>query len=134
MPRDERKTSRSGRPIRLPEVEPEMAAAFQNALSLLRRAGVSIRSVDIAGMLARLDEATTTVMFYEGARFHQQRYKEHGSKLDDLADLVRDGLQIPCDALRRGEAVHRGVQSQSEGAVQGDACHPGAVPRPDRLR
>ena len=62
---------------------------------VLRRAGVSIRSIDIAGMLARLDEATTTVMFYEAAQFHQQRYKEHGSRLADLADLVRDGLLIP---------------------------------------
>jgi Asp-tRNA(Asn)/Glu-tRNA(Gln) amidotransferase A subunit family amidase len=79
----------------MPDVEPAMAAAFQNAISLLRRAGVSIRSLDIAGMLTRLDEATTTVMFYEGAQFHQQRYKEHGSKLADLADLVREGLLIP---------------------------------------
>jgi Asp-tRNA(Asn)/Glu-tRNA(Gln) amidotransferase A subunit family amidase len=78
----------------IPEVEPAMAAAFQNALSQLRRAGVSIRPLEIAGMLARSDEATTTVMFYEGAQFHQQRYKEHGSRLADLADLVRDGLLI----------------------------------------
>jgi Asp-tRNA(Asn)/Glu-tRNA(Gln) amidotransferase A subunit family amidase len=78
----------------IPEVEPAMAAAFQNALSQLRRAGVSIRPLEIAGMLARIDEATTTVMFYEGAQFHQQRYKEHGSRLADLADLVRDGLLI----------------------------------------
>ena len=86
-----------GAPDPMPEVEPAMAAAFQNALSRLRRAGVSIRSIDIAGMLARLDEAATTVMFYEGAQFHQQRYKEHGSQLADLADLVRDGLMISVD-------------------------------------
>jgi Asp-tRNA(Asn)/Glu-tRNA(Gln) amidotransferase A subunit family amidase len=71
-----------------------MAAAFQDALSRLRRAGVSIRSLDIAGMLARLDEASTTVMFYEGARFHHRRYEEHASRLADLADLVREGLSI----------------------------------------
>jgi Asp-tRNA(Asn)/Glu-tRNA(Gln) amidotransferase A subunit family amidase len=55
---------------------------------------VSIRKVDIAGMLGKLDDATTTVMFYEGARFHQQRFKEYGARLADLADLVREGLQI----------------------------------------
>ena len=33
-------------------------------------------------------------MFYEGARFHRQRFKEYGSRLADLAALVRDGLQI----------------------------------------
>lgn len=83
-----------GAPDPLPEVEPAMAAAFQNALSLLRGGGVSIRSIDIAGMLGKLDDATTTVMFYEGARFHRQRFNEYGSRLADLADLVREGLQI----------------------------------------
>jgi Asp-tRNA(Asn)/Glu-tRNA(Gln) amidotransferase A subunit family amidase len=79
----------------VPGVEPAMAAAFQTALSQLRKAGVSIRSVNIAGMLTKLDEATTTIMFYEGARFHQERYRQHGSRLLDLANLVRDGLKIP---------------------------------------
>ena len=83
-----------GAPEPMPEVEPDMAAAFQHALSLLRRAGASIRSIDIAGMLVKLDAATLTVMFYEGAQFHQQRFNEYGSRLADLADLVREGLQI----------------------------------------
>jgi Asp-tRNA(Asn)/Glu-tRNA(Gln) amidotransferase A subunit family amidase len=86
-----------GSPDPMPQVEPPMAAAFQNAISRLRQAGASIRSIDIAGMLVKLDEATTTVMFYEGARFHQQRYNEHGAKLADMADLVRDGLLISAD-------------------------------------
>ena len=86
-----------GAPDPIPDVEPAMTAAFQNAISQLRRAGVSIRSIDIAGMLVKLDEATTTVMFYEGARFHQQRYNEYGARLADLADLVRDGLLISVD-------------------------------------
>jgi Asp-tRNA(Asn)/Glu-tRNA(Gln) amidotransferase A subunit family amidase len=34
-------------------------------------------------------------MFYEGARFHEARYREYGDRLDALAQLVRDGLQIP---------------------------------------
>jgi Asp-tRNA(Asn)/Glu-tRNA(Gln) amidotransferase A subunit family amidase len=83
-----------GAPDPIPDVEPAMAAGFRNALSRLKAAGASIRSIDIAGMLVKLDEAATTLMFYEGARFHEQRYKEYGSRLDDLADLVRDGLQI----------------------------------------
>ncbi len=33
-------------------------------------------------------------MFYEGARFHEQRFKEYGSRLEHIADLVRDGLKI----------------------------------------
>jgi Asp-tRNA(Asn)/Glu-tRNA(Gln) amidotransferase A subunit family amidase len=86
-----------GAPEPMPEVEPAMAAAFEQALSLLRRAGASIRSIDIAGMLAKLSDAATTVMFYEGARFHQQRFNEYGSRLADLADLVRDGLQMSAE-------------------------------------
>lgn len=86
-----------GVPDPMPDVEPAMAAAFQDALSRFRRAGVSIQSLDIARMLVELDAATTTVMFYEGARFHQQRFNEYGSRLADLANLVREGLQIPIE-------------------------------------
>jgi Asp-tRNA(Asn)/Glu-tRNA(Gln) amidotransferase A subunit family amidase len=78
-----------------PDVEPPMAAAFQETIARLRRAGVTIRSVDLAGMLEKLVDVSRTVMFYEGARFHEQRYKEYGARLADMADLVREGLQIP---------------------------------------
>ena len=84
-----------GVPDPMPEVEPDMAAAFRTTVSVLRNAGATVRPIDIAGMLGRLSDASTTVMFYEGARFHQQRYNEYGSRLADLANLVRDGLQIP---------------------------------------
>jgi Asp-tRNA(Asn)/Glu-tRNA(Gln) amidotransferase A subunit family amidase len=83
-----------GAPDPLPALEPEMTAAFRNAVAALRTAGATVRPVDIAGMLDGLSDASTTVMFYEGARFHEQRYKEHGDKLADLANLVRDGLRM----------------------------------------
>jgi Asp-tRNA(Asn)/Glu-tRNA(Gln) amidotransferase A subunit family amidase len=84
-----------GAPEPMQDVEPPMAAEFQNTLTLLRKAGASIRPLDISGMLAKLSDEASIVMFYEGARFHQERYNEYGSRLLDLADLVRDGLQIP---------------------------------------
>jgi Asp-tRNA(Asn)/Glu-tRNA(Gln) amidotransferase A subunit family amidase len=56
-----------GAPDPMPDVEPAMAAAFQNTLSRLRSAGASMRPIDIAGMLARLSDMSKTVMFYEGA-------------------------------------------------------------------
>jgi Asp-tRNA(Asn)/Glu-tRNA(Gln) amidotransferase A subunit family amidase len=83
-----------GVPDPMPEVEAPMTAAFQNALLQFRCAGISIRPIDIAGMLARVDDASNTVMFYEAARFHEERYREHGSRLTDVADVVREGLQI----------------------------------------
>jgi Asp-tRNA(Asn)/Glu-tRNA(Gln) amidotransferase A subunit family amidase len=93
-----------GAPEPMPEVEPEMAAGFRDALKVLRAAGVSVRAVNISGMLERLADAATRVMFYEGARFHEQRFKEYGSRLADLADLVREGLQIP---LQRYDEARR---------------------------
>ncbi len=85
-------------PDPMPEVEPAMAAAFKDALARLRAAGTMIRSVDIAPMLARLRVADRTVMFYEGARFHEDRYKQYGDRLADMGNLVRDGLQISAGA------------------------------------
>ncbi|HUC76056.1 MAG TPA: amidase [Vicinamibacterales bacterium] len=83
-----------GTPEPLPEVEPAMATAFQGALARLTRAGASIRAIDIAGMLNKLSDVNNLVMFYEGARAHRQRFSEYGSRLGDLADLVRRGLEI----------------------------------------
>ena len=77
-----------------PQVEPEMAAAFRAALARLRNAGIPIEPVDIAAMLGNLNQAQRTVMFFEGARFHERRFKEYGARLGDVADLVRDGLKI----------------------------------------
>ena len=84
-----------GVPEPMPDVEPAMAAAFRNAVSTLRSRGASIRSVDISAMLTRLADATTAVQAYEAARHHEARYREHGDKLADLADLVREGLAMP---------------------------------------
>jgi Asp-tRNA(Asn)/Glu-tRNA(Gln) amidotransferase A subunit family amidase len=86
-----------GSPEPMPEVDAAMAAAFENALSRLRKAGARIRPIDIAGMLAKLADAGQLVMFYEGARFHAARYREYGDRLGELAQLVRDGLQMPAD-------------------------------------
>jgi Asp-tRNA(Asn)/Glu-tRNA(Gln) amidotransferase A subunit family amidase len=100
-----------GAPEPMQVVEPAMAAGFQNALTLLRKAGASIRPLDIAGMLAKLSDEANIVMFYEGARFHQERYNEYGARLLDLADLVRDGLQIPRE--RYDEAMRYIAESKA---------------------
>jgi Asp-tRNA(Asn)/Glu-tRNA(Gln) amidotransferase A subunit family amidase len=100
-----------GAPEPMQVVEPAMAAGFQNALTLLRKAGASIRPLDIAGMLAKLSDEANIVMFYEGARFHQERYNEYGARLLDLADLVRDGLQIPKE--RYDEAMRYIAESKA---------------------
>jgi amidase len=85
-------------PVGIPEslsgVEPVMAAAFQGAIGRLRDAGITVETIDLSDMLAGLCDANDTVMNYEGARFHEQRYNQYGDRLDQLAVLVRTGLQI----------------------------------------
>ena len=83
-----------GAPDPLPELEPEMAQGFKSVLALLRRRGITIRPLSIAMMLNKLNEEARLIMFYEGARFHKQRFEQYGDQLKDLADLIREGLQI----------------------------------------
>jgi len=88
-----------------PKVEAPMAAAFARTIARLRGAGLAIAGVDLADMLEDLTAANRTIMFYEGARVHEQRYKKYGARLEHMAALVRDGLQMPVqtydDARRR---------------------------------
>jgi len=93
-----------GVPEPMPEVEPSMASAFQHAVLRLRNAGVAIQPVNLGDMLPKLNDASRVVMSYEAARFHEQRYIEHGAKLAELADLIREGLQVGserCDEARQ---------------------------------
>lgn len=98
------------------EVEPAMGDAFARTIATLRSAGVSLRPVNIGPWLARLVAASDVIQAYEAARHHEARYREHGAALQDLADLVRDGLAMPAaryDAARRevedGKAHFRGL-------------------------
>jgi len=83
-----------GAPEPMLEVEPEMMAAFHQSLNVLRKAGLSIRPVDLSTPLSKLVAAHHVVSYYEGARFHERRYKEYGDRLGRMAELVREGLQI----------------------------------------
>lgn len=38
----------------------------------------------------------------EGARFHAKRYREYGDRLGDLAQLVRQGLEVSDDRYENG--------------------------------
>jgi Asp-tRNA(Asn)/Glu-tRNA(Gln) amidotransferase A subunit family amidase len=81
--------------------EPEMANAFGQALSWLRKSDVRLRPIDISEMHDKLSEASNVVMFYEGARFHKERFEKYGSRLEHLADLVL-GVMSACIGDRRG--------------------------------
>ncbi len=95
-----------GVPDPLPRgIEPPMAEAFQQAVARLGRAGAPLRTIDIAALLARVSDAANTVMYYEGAQFHRQRYEEHGDRLADMADLVRKGLQMSAQQYEEARRV-----------------------------
>jgi Asp-tRNA(Asn)/Glu-tRNA(Gln) amidotransferase A subunit family amidase len=79
----------------IPEVEAPMAAAFRNAISRLAGRGVTVQPVPITALLDKLAEESRVVQFYEGARSHEQRYKEYGARLQNVATLVEEGLKIP---------------------------------------
>jgi Asp-tRNA(Asn)/Glu-tRNA(Gln) amidotransferase A subunit family amidase len=89
----------------LPDVDAPMASAFRDTIARLRKRGLAIKPVAITPMLNQLAEAASLVMSYEGARFHEQRYKEYGDRLLDLADLVRSGLKIPDQRYREALAL-----------------------------
>ena len=91
-----------GVPDPLQEVEPEMAKSFANALSALRKAGVSTQPVKMGDMLDKLAKINEMIMFYEAARFHKQRFEQYGSRLEDLANLVQEGLKIPAEKYDEG--------------------------------
>jgi Asp-tRNA(Asn)/Glu-tRNA(Gln) amidotransferase A subunit family amidase len=93
-----------GMPDPLPDVELPMATAFQDAVSRLRAAGMTIQPIDLGDMLARLNQASRIVMAYEAARFHEQRYKEYGSRLADMANLVQEGLQVESERYDEARA------------------------------
>ena len=78
-------------PDPMPPLETAMAMPSRARFRSSSEAGFPFASSIIAGMLATLAEATHIVMCYEGARFHQQRYEEHGARLADLAEMVRMG-------------------------------------------
>jgi len=99
-------------PEPMPSVEPEMAAAFQATVQRLKRAGVRIKPIDMAPLLARLVAAQGTIATYEGARAHEQRFKEYGDRLDAVATMVRDGMKIAAAEYESARQVVAECRSQ----------------------
>jgi len=77
------------------DVEPAMAEAFERAIERLRAAGADVRPIPIAPLLAAMPSCNRMVEYYEGARVHEARYRQYGDRLNDVADMVREGLLIP---------------------------------------
>jgi Asp-tRNA(Asn)/Glu-tRNA(Gln) amidotransferase A subunit family amidase len=99
-----------GVPDPLPDVDPAMANAVRSTVARLKSGGILIQPIDITSMLAELVDANTTIMAYEAARVHQERFKQFGDRLGPIADLTRNGLAMPVqryDAARATAAEWR---------------------------
>lgn len=77
-----------------PECEPVMASEVDRAVKILGRGGFRLRRLDLSAMLSDVLRAQRTIMYFEGARFHEKRFQEYGDRLGYLAELVRNGLKI----------------------------------------
>ena len=88
-----------------------MNAAFEQTLARLRDQGAVIHAVNIADALTQLNVATDTVIAYEAAEFHRERYEQYGSQLAHLGDLIRKGLDT--SPAQYGEA-RRFIDAQKE--------------------
>jgi Asp-tRNA(Asn)/Glu-tRNA(Gln) amidotransferase A subunit family amidase len=77
------------------DVEPSMAAAFESTVDVLRSAGCAVRTAAVTRTLATLPLESRIVEHYEGARVHEARYREFADRLNDVAEMVREGMRIP---------------------------------------
>ena len=87
-------TVKYGAPHQLEGVDPLMLEAFHRTIARLQKAAFAVERIELPRSFAKLETASVLVMEYEGARQHQQRWRQHGSRLGALADLVQKGLQI----------------------------------------
>jgi len=94
QPRGREEDFALGAPDPLPDLEPAMANAFRESLSRLRSRGLIVEPLPIRPLLEKLASEAVVVEKYEGARAHEQRFKQYGDRLLDLAGLVREGLRI----------------------------------------
>jgi len=87
-------------PSLMPSVDPCMEVAFRRTVERLDP-HFSFNVVDMPPRFAELAPAVKLIFAYEGARTHQARWREHGEGIGrKLAQLVREGLDIPADQYR----------------------------------
>ena len=97
---------RLGVPDPLPEVEPEMERAFRATVIRL-----GTERVELPPGFSRLLPAARLINDYEGARTHEQRFREHGFRIGlRLAQLVDRGLRIPAGEYQAALETVRAVR------------------------
>jgi Asp-tRNA(Asn)/Glu-tRNA(Gln) amidotransferase A subunit family amidase len=76
-------------------VDPEMQTAFRETIQALSHYGCKIKRFSSPPAFGLLPEAIRTINSYEGARTHEQRFRDNGASIGiRLAKLVEEGLAI----------------------------------------
>ena len=113
-------------------LDPDMAACFRSAIQTLACGGLQIRRVPRPEFLDALPAALHTVMAYEAALEHGERYRAHGPAMGaKLAALLDEGLRVGRDGyagalqtLRAAREAYRQWASQHPVVVTPAALGP----------
>jgi Asp-tRNA(Asn)/Glu-tRNA(Gln) amidotransferase A subunit family amidase len=78
----------------------------------LRAAGFPITAMDPPAGFDRLLDASRLINCYEGARTHEQRWREHGDRIGrKLSALVAEGLAVPAGKYEQALETVRQMQA-----------------------
>ncbi len=97
------------RPDGLGELDPAMLDALDRAASRLAAAGATVTRLAPTRLPAELATDHVSIMAFEAARERQAELAHLEGLSEPLADLLRQGAQMPADAYRA--AVHRVAQA-----------------------
>ncbi len=90
-------------------VVPAMATAFEATLKRLAQSGIPVDRARPPSFFSALPGDLHTVMAYEAALEHKQRYRAHGRAIGaKLAELLDEGLRI---GRREYQAARKGLDS-----------------------
>ncbi len=96
-------------PAGLGELDPAMPAALDRAASRLAAAGATVTRLAATRLPAALATDHASIMAFEAARERQAELAHLDRLSEPLADLLRQGAQMPDDVYRA--AVHRVAQA-----------------------
>ena len=121
-------------PSRIPAIDPAMEKAFHAALDRLRSQGWTVDAIDMPARFQELLPAARLVNNYEGARTHEQHWREHGAGIGaKLAQLVEEGLRIPAEKHAAALALIAALKQEMRDlfrshAVLATPAAPGSAP------
>lgn len=115
-------------------VEPEMATAFRSAVQCLSAEGLLMEHVSRPAFMDSLPAALRTVMTFEAAREHGERYRGLGKRMGaKLSELLDEGLRIPSSQYKAAmRTLHAARDAFAEwvpaNAIIATPAAPGAAP------